>query len=241
MKLDKIAKFLGAAVGLLALTIVVPIAQAAPINLFNTGVDNSGTPLPDGTIGDPHYILLPVPGSTTDIRVRTEAGGFPISSLYIGNDAFSAWIGPNNASDLAGPDAPYIYRTTFDLTGFNPSTTKIIGQWSSDNQGGDIVINGATTGQSNNNIEAFRDWVPFSILTGFIAGMNTLDFVVANAPCPDCKNGDNPTALRVEMSGTADLATVPLPAALPLFAGGLGVIGLLARRRKRKQMAACAA
>ena len=26
----------------------------------------------------------------------------------------------------------------------------------------------------------------------------------------------------------------PLPAALPLFAGGLGVMGLLARRRKRK-------
>ena len=30
----------------------------------------------------------------------------------------------------------------------------------------------------------------------------------------------------------------PLPAALPLFAGGLGVIGLLARRRKRKNVAA---
>jgi hypothetical protein len=29
----------------------------------------------------------------------------------------------------------------------------------------------------------------------------------------------------------------PLPAALPLFAGGLGVIGLLARRRKRKAIA----
>ena len=27
----------------------------------------------------------------------------------------------------------------------------------------------------------------------------------------------------------------PLPAALPLFAGGLAAIGLLARRRKRKQ------
>ena len=29
-------------------------------------------------------------------------------------------------------------------------------------------------------------------------------------------------------------AATPLPAALPLFAGGLGMIGLLARRRKRK-------
>jgi hypothetical protein len=34
---------------------------------------------------------------------------------------------------------------------------------------------------------------------------------------------------------STDLAgTTPLPAALPLFAGGMGVIGLLARRRKRK-------
>ena len=39
---------------------------------------------------------------------------------------------------------------------------------------------------------------------------------------------------------TAD-ATTPLPAALPLFAGGLGVMGLLARRRKRKAVAALAA
>ena len=37
-----------------------------------------------------------------------------------------------------------------------------------------------------------------------------------------------------------DVAT-PIPSALPLFAGGLGVIGLLARRRKRKNAAAIAA
>jgi hypothetical protein len=35
--------------------------------------------------------------------------------------------------------------------------------------------------------------------------------------------------------------TTPLPAALPLFASGLGALGLLARRRKRKNAAALAA
>ena len=37
---------------------------------------------------------------------------------------------------------------------------------------------------------------------------------------------------------TTSAATVPLPAALPLFAGGLSGLGWLARRRKRKAQAA---
>ena len=40
---------------------------------------------------------------------------------------------------------------------------------------------------------------------------------------------------------STDLNGTPLPAALPLFAGGLGVMGLLARRRKRKGAATVAA
>jgi hypothetical protein len=39
-------------------------------------------------------------------------------------------------------------------------------------------------------------------------------------------------------TGGGGAGTTPLPAALPLFAGGLGVIGLLARRRKQKKTAA---
>jgi hypothetical protein len=39
---------------------------------------------------------------------------------------------------------------------------------------------------------------------------------------------------------TVEATATPLPAALPLFAGGLGVIGLLARRRKRKAAALAA-
>jgi hypothetical protein len=36
----------------------------------------------------------------------------------------------------------------------------------------------------------------------------------------------------------SNVAATPLPAAMPLFAGGLGVLGLFARRRKQKQPAA---
>jgi hypothetical protein len=40
------------------------------------------------------------------------------------------------------------------------------------------------------------------------------------------------------VTGSADPATTPLPAALPLFASGLGALGLLGWRRKRKAQAA---
>ena len=40
---------------------------------------------------------------------------------------------------------------------------------------------------------------------------------------------------------TATLASTPLPAALPLFAGGLGLLGMFARRRKQKASAIAAA
>ena len=45
----------------------------------------------------------------------------------------------------------------------------------------------------------------------------------------NCSSG----AIRVVVSGEV-VATTPLPAALPLFATGLGVMGLLGWRRKRK-------
>lgn len=92
-----------AVLALLAVT-NVSAAQAATItSLFNTGVNNSGTPLPDGTVGDPHYSLVSAPaGSTSSILVRTSAGGFPIGP-YLGDDSLSAWIGPNNDSTLDGP------------------------------------------------------------------------------------------------------------------------------------------
>lgn len=38
----------------------------------------------------------------------------------------------------------------------------------------------------------------------------------------------------ITSAGTFDLTPTPIPAALPLFATGLGVMGLLARRKKRK-------
>jgi hypothetical protein len=213
-----------------ALAATTSAGAATITGLYNTGVGSTGTPLPDGTVGDPHYSLVTVPvGSTTDTRVRTSAGGFPIGP-YLGDDAVSAWIGPNNDSQIDGPGGQYEYQTTFTVAGLL-STASIFGQWSSDNAGIEILLNGVDTGNLMNpygppSAYSFSHWVPFSITSGFIDGLNTLDFIVMNG------NGDSdttgPTALRVEVSAT------PLPAALPLFAGGLGILGLVAGRKRRK-------
>lgn len=198
-------------------------AHAGTISVFNTGVDSSGTPLSDGTIGDPHYLLTLVPGgSTTDIRVRTSPGGFPIGP-WLGDDSISAWIGPNNDGAVDGPVGNYDYQTTFNLTGFDPATALITGQWATDNPGLDILINGVSTGSTSC---CFTSWTGFSIGSGFIAGVNTLDFIL--------QNQGGPTGLRVEMSGTAvDPPGIPEPASLVLLGGGFAALTMFRRLARR--------
>ncbi len=199
-------------------------ADAIP-GLFNTGVDTSGTVMAHGTVGDPHYSLMSVPGGTSDVRIITSAGGWPVGP-YFGDNTTSRWIGPNNDSDLTGPQGNYIYRTLFDLTGYDASSANIIGGWSTDNDGLDILINGISTGHSTAFDQFRTGFAPFEISSGFIAGMNTLDFVVYNKSLP--------TALRVEMAGTANIAPgVPEPGTWAMLAGsGLAGAMLLIRRRR---------
>lgn len=221
---------------LIALVIVAYASSESPGaligSLYNTGVSSAHSVLSDGTVGDPHYSLISVPGGTTQTLVRSSTGGFPIPP-WLGDDGSSAWIGPNNAADLDGPAGEYVYRTTFDITGLIPETASISGVWSTDNLGIDILINGISTGQSISNPESFRTFTSFMINGGFVEGVNTIDFVVLNQPY----DGQNPTGLRVEMTGTA--AITPEPAMG--LAWGIAVMGMAAyslgccwlRRRQR--------
>lgn len=204
------------------LALLCGAAQAVPFTIHNTGVDASGTPLGEDA-PELHYVLIapgPTPGTPF---VTTAAGGYPVGP-WLGDGGSSAWIAPS--SNTEGETTTYFYRTTFDLTGFDPSTAVIAGRWAVDNTGLEIYVNGLGTG---NYAGGFSSWSSFSVTTGFNDGLNTLDFAVYN--------GGGPTGLRVEfLTATADrivvpaVAGVPEPASLALVA--LAVAGLGRRQRK---------
>ena len=73
------------------------------------------------------------------------------------------------------------------------------------------------------------------------AGTYVLDTYLGSCGAgQDCSAGTS-TDPNYAVGFSSILTTTPLPATLPLFAGGLGAMGLLGRRRKRKNAAALAA
>ena len=63
--------------------------------------------------------------------------------------------------------------------------------------------------------------------SSFVAGANTFEFVVTNLS----QNGGNPTGLRVEFTDSA-VTPVPEPGEWAMMLAGLGIVGLIARRRR---------
>jgi hypothetical protein len=84
-------------------------------------------------------------------------------------------------------DGVYTYKTTFTLPSF--STASIVGELSVDDRIIDILINGVSAG----NPTPLGNWTTiskFSISTGFLVGINTLEFKVNSI--------GGPTGLRVD-------------------------------------------
>jgi MYXO-CTERM domain-containing protein len=210
----------------LAVTLV-PASAATITGLFNTGVDNGGVVLANGTI-DSHYILTVNPNSGSPNAFVVIDGQFPFPP-WLANTSTSKWIGPiaNQSNVNAEPVAGnYTYRLSFvcaDSVSGTCASTTLSGNWTSDNIG-TILFNGGSAGVSGSPDMSLASFTPFGI-SGLTVGTNTLDFVVNNSGSTNTATG-----LRVEVA--ANVSGVPEPGTMMLGAIGLLAVGLLRRRRR---------
>jgi len=186
------------------------VAQAATFTVFNTGVANDSSVLADGSVDSHYTIIASVVGPSNAFAVAANPDWIPNSST-------SKWIGPTPDAGSAGiPGGNFTYRTTFDLSGLNPTTAVLQGNFASDNTTTDILINGISTGITNPS-EQFSSFTPFSITSGFANGINTLDFVVT-------EEGGTPSGLRTEFTQATASTAVPEPSSA-LGTLALGILG----------------
>lgn len=198
-------------------------AQGAVIpGLYTTGVDSAGAALGLG-VADPHYIVLD--GAIAGSSAVTMSS---IPGSYISNDSSSLWIW--ESANGFPTNVTRTFRISFDLTGLDPSTANITGTWATDNSGVDIRINGVSTGHTSGS---FTSYSSFALSSGFVHGLNTLDFVVQDLGVI--------SGFRVgSISGTADAVSdpgqsVPEPASLALIIGAGGLaLGSRWMREKAK-------
>ena len=87
-----------------------------------------------------------------------------------------------------------LIETTFNLTGMDPSTASLSG-WAAADDSAVVKLNGVQLA----SIAGFGSPTNFSLSSSFVAGVNTLDFVVTNGG-----SSASPTGLRVEVSGSAN-------------------------------------
>src|SRR5450759_4920986 len=176
------------------ITLTPATTGSGKIAIFGTGVASTSSLAADGSV-DSHYALIgsadaSAPGPSVYVA---NSNAFPIP-LWIVNGPNSKWISPFPSAGTNAAAGTYTYRTTFNLTGLNPATAVLSGQWGVDDLGF-IKLNGAVV--PNSGITGYGSLTPFTINSGFINGVNTLDFVVTN--------WGGASGLRVDISGTASV------------------------------------
>ncbi len=193
------------------------MASVLAVGLYDTGVDNNDVVLANGTT-DTHYLLGSSPTYAVD-----DAEGY--LGYWMAPSANSSWITPMVGSGNTGSNSAaggnYTYSTTFDLTGFETGSAVINGLVSADNSVTSVLINGNAISFSTHS--DYSSFASFTVTSGFVAGVNTLSFVVYNE--------SGPTGLRAELSGSFT-AAVPEPETYAMLLAGLGVLGFTSQRRK---------
>lgn len=207
------------------LAVLLPQLGSAQ-SFFSTSTANNGT-------ADPNWTVSTVLGGGFSTAAFLPA----FTSSALGPD----WISNNSTGSNGGipaPDPYFVFRQTFDLTGFDPSTADLKFTWGCD----DVPSSGAVTWTpvfklnggadlGSGTCGAYTYGSTVDLFGGFVAGINTLDFyVVGNGQTDGMKlHTESFTATTLTITPT----TAPEPAATLLFATGLiSIVGVVALRRK---------
>ncbi|MBA3972950.1 MAG: hypothetical protein C0504_01880 [Candidatus Solibacter sp.] len=211
---------------LMVLTLAVAsLATAMPIvGLYSTGMNVSGGVDQSWQLGGGNAYV-------------TQDGQFPFGA-WVANDANAKWVSPQanyvggGGALLSDANGVYTYTTTFDLTGYDPTTANFNFTIAADDRINSVYLN------SNQLVGVIGPYAggamsgPFGpgVGNGFVAGLNTITVSVQNM------GGDvgNPTGLRLEVlnSDVEMLQAIPEPATFALVGLALAALPLV-RRRKR--------
>lgn len=170
-------------------------ADATPVPVFySTGLAADGTPLSDGDV-DPHWMITATPAGPTTASAYVTKNSNPVGITWLPNSDTSRWISPQTNELNGDAIGSYTYRTTFDLTGFDPATVRLTAKVAVDDAVDKIKLNGQILSLSAAGPAAFHT---LSISSGFTVNVNTLEFSLKN-------NGTttNSSGLRVELTVSA--------------------------------------
>lgn len=169
-------------------------------------------------------------GRDLNWSVAVGSGAFVDAFQVASNPGWTDFTGPtiarwiSFATSASNPGGtPYFFRTSFDLTGYDPTTASLGYQCGIDNFLNVVRLNGSNVSGAAcpfANLSAVQN-----INSGFIAGINTLEFEVRGDAVTDgfIYNTD---------SFSAQVTSAPEPSAVILLATGLSALGVMGRRRR---------
>lgn len=187
--------------------------------LFNSGVDNNGSPLNTTAPGsiDLHYFLEQTADPFSTIPNAIIWGNqAPVSPNggYAPNASTAAWIGPEENNGLGAATAgPYDFQTHFYIDQGDPATATLTGSiipayGTATGANIELLLNGVANNFTVTG-NPLTTPVPFTFTSsnGLTAGSNSLDFIMTGA-------GTAAVAIQVQISG---ICTNALPAGLPVI------------------------
>lgn len=208
------------ALGTLALA-CASLVHATTINISTGAVtytitsDTNGTPDP----------TAPPNQNAVDTTVPTTGEYAHVTDVSNGIDS-GVWIGPTSdqTSESNSVSGTTVYQVTFDLTG---TTADLNLTLAGDDFVSLVTLNGNDIfTHSGSEMWSSATTVP-TVTTGFISGMNKLDFTVPNYSGDGASSCCGPTGLIAAV----DVVTAPEPGTLGITA--LSLIGLAALLRRR--------